>query len=269
NKRLLVINTGLLDVTIKAVEHYRLLLSWAAYFHPTRLIPDCDNIISGLHGDLFNIKYMPFLFLPIPKFLKNFPKFLQCKGSFPIPENKIFSTVKFSNCTKICQLEISLIIFLQSQYNNKLSFKWLKMIMKGIYNFFFFMKNKAPQQNEEKEPLVFLHNATLSHSIEHAIFGKEGKILAASIKAHTFSTTWRTVFAHFQTLTTQQLENLVHNFNERDLHSKQRKFDKFQVLGYKSCWIQINCPIMFCSFYRNLNKKEILHQQLLLQFGCI
>ena len=54
----------------------------------------------------------------------------------------------------------------------------------------------------------------------------------------------------------------------KDLHPTQRIFqtettqDKFQALGYESCWVEISCPgerksILFCSFYRNLQKSKI------------
>ncbi|ETO00500.1 hypothetical protein RFI_36939, partial [Reticulomyxa filosa] len=56
------------------------------------------------------------------------------------------------------------------------------------------------------------------------IFGKKGKTLAELIKANIFLMTWKTVFIHFQTSTTQQqLENLVHNFNEMQQENEQKE----------------------------------------------
>ncbi|ETO09945.1 hypothetical protein RFI_27433, partial [Reticulomyxa filosa] len=51
----------------------------------------------------------------------------------------------------------------------------------------------------------------------------------------------------------------------RDLHSISRSFntmaDTFNVFGYESCWVEVSCPdqnrpLLFCSFYRNLQCKQ-------------
>lgn len=53
----------------------------------------------------------------------------------------------------------------------------------------------------------------------------------------------------------------------RDIHSKQRTFisitNKFQVLGYESCWVEISHPnqkqpILFCSLYRNVQNQRVV-----------
>ncbi|ETO33161.1 viral A-type inclusion protein [Reticulomyxa filosa] len=52
-----------------------------------------------------------------------------------------------------------------------------------------------------------------------------------------------------------------------DLHSIQRTFsntpNQFEELGFESCWVEISCPgqkkpIIFCSFYRNIQRHSVM-----------
>jgi exonuclease III len=81
-----------------------------------------------------------------------------------------------------------------------------------------------------------------------------------------------------RTINDQQLRNLYNQFWSEtgrtgilcraDIHVTQRAFgnhqDKFQRLGYKSCWVEMRLPtqrkpVMLCSFYRNLHKTKVLY----------